>query len=150
MVSEISQTQERHDKICKLFDHAKTWEDRYRTLIELGKRLPPFPDSLKRPELLVKGCQSQVWLHTTLEASGKITLQGDSDALIVKGLVALLVQFYSGLSPEEILHLNPQFIETLGLKGALSPSRANGLYSMLKRIKYEALAHHHSSNSNRV
>jgi len=119
---------------------APSWEDRYKKIIQLGKALPGLPDDLKTEEAKVKGCQSQVWLHARLTPEGTIEFQGDSDALLVKGLVALLLQVYSGSSPKEILGTAPEFLKRMGFEGHLSPSRANGLFSMMKQIRNFAIA----------
>jgi cysteine desulfuration protein SufE len=116
------------------------WEAKYKHLIEKGKALPPFPEELKVEDLKVKGCQSQVWIHARLTEDGRIRFQADSDALIVKGLVSVLLSVYSEATPEEILNTSPDFLEKLGFKSHLSPSRANGLFSMLKQIQYYATA----------
>jgi cysteine desulfuration protein SufE len=115
------------------------WEVRYKKIIEMGKNLPDLPAELKTEQALVKGCQSQVWMHAHLE-DGKMIIKADSDALIVKGLVAVLVKVYSGQDPAEIMVHEPDFVERLGFKSHLSPSRANGFFAMIKQIKYFALA----------
>lgn len=122
------------------FSAAPDWEARYKLIIEKGKQLEPLPDDQKNDDLKVKGCQSQVWLKADLK-DGRIFFQGDSDAMIVRGLVALLLEIYSGLTPEEILSTSPEFVKKLGLDGALSPSRANGLFAMLKQIHFYAVAY---------
>jgi cysteine desulfuration protein SufE len=131
---------ERQAKLAAEFAKLPSWEDRYKHLIELGKKLPPLPKELYDEKFKVRGCQSQVWLHAGLDEKGNVTLQADSDALIVKGLVALLVTTFSGAAPAEILAASPNFIKELGFEGHLSPSRANGLYAMLKQIYYYATA----------
>jgi cysteine desulfuration protein SufE len=130
----------RQDKIIAEFQSINGWEDRYKKIIEMGKALPELPENLKVEEAKVKGCQSQVWLHASLDASQRIVFQGDSDALIVRGLVALLLQVYSGSRPEEILASPPQFLKAIGFEGNLSPSRANGLFAMIKQIQMFAMA----------
>lgn len=132
--------QERQDKIIKDFAALTQWEDRYKKIIEMGKALPEMPEGLKTEQNIVKGCQSQVWLSAKLNDEGLMELVGDSDALIVKGLVSLLLQVYSGATPREILSTPPEFLRALGFEGNLSPSRANGLHSMLKQIKLYATA----------
>lgn len=136
----MSQIQERQNKIIAEFSSLTPWEDRYKKIIELGKSLPPFPEDKRTEQNIVKGCQSQVWLVAELNERGQMILQGDSDALIVKGLVGLLLQVYSGATPAEILATPPEFLRALGFEGNLSPSRANGLHSMLKQIKLYATA----------
>ncbi len=116
------------------------WEERYKHLIELGKKMSVMEEAHKVPSNLVKGCQSQVWLHAELAADGKVLFQADSDASIVKGVIALLVKVYSGSSPDEILMTKPTFLEDIGLREHLSMSRANGLNSMIKQISFFAMA----------
>lgn len=120
------------------------WEDRYRYVIELGKELTPLHESERTPETKVQGCVSQVWLVSeTAEQDGKTVLlfRGDSDAHIVKGLIAILFQLYSGKTPEDILSIEakPVFAQ-LGLNEHLSPQRSNGLYSMVNRVRADAAA----------
>jgi cysteine desulfuration protein SufE len=133
-------TQDRQNQIIKEFSSLSQWEDRYKKIIDMGKALPEMPENLKTEQNVVKGCQSQVWLSANLDSQGHMILQGDSDALIVKGLVALLLKVYSGGAPSEILNTPPEFLKALGFEGNLSPSRANGLHSMLKQIKLYATA----------
>ena len=115
------------------------WESRYKHLIDLGKKLAPMNEVLKIEANKIKGCQSQVWLSAEIE-DGKIIFSADSDASIVKGIVALLVFVYSGSSPDEVLMTKPNFLEDIGLREHLSMSRANGLSSMLKQISFYAMA----------
>lgn len=132
--------QERQSKVIADFSVHTQWEERYKKIIEMGRALPSMSEEQKTEKNLVKGCQSQVWLHAALNEQGQVNLQGDSDALIVKGLVALLLYIYSGSTPAEILATPPEFLKALGFEGNLSPSRANGLHSMLKQIKNYAMA----------
>ncbi len=132
---------QRGDQVAADFAKLSSWEDRYKMIIALGKALADLPDDLRTEDAKVKGCQSQVWLHAKLNSKGEIEFQGDSDALLVKGLVALLLKVYSGTSPEEIMTTPPDFIKAIGFEGNLSPSRANGLFSMLKQIRYYATAY---------
>ncbi|MEK2688693.1 SufE family protein [Bdellovibrio sp. GT3] len=136
----MSTIQERQAKIISDFSAFTDWEDRYKKIIEMGKSLPAMPEEFKTEQNIVKGCQSQVWLHAAMTEDGKMNLVGDSDALIVKGLVALLLKVYSGATPNEVLMTPPEFLRALGFEGNLSPSRANGLHSMLKQIKLYATA----------
>jgi cysteine desulfuration protein SufE len=131
---------EREAQLIQEFSKISSWEDRYKKIIELGRVLPDLPESLRTEESKVKGCQSQVWLHARLSEQGAMELQGDSDALIVKGLVAVLLKVYSGSMPEEVLAASPGFLKTLGFEGNLSPSRANGLFAMIKQIQMFAMA----------
>ncbi len=132
---------ERGDQIAGEFAKLANWEDRYKMIISLGKALADFPEQFRTEDLKVRGCQSQVWLHANLNSKGEIEFQGDSDALLVKGLVALLLKVYSGTTPVEILTTPPDFMKAIGFEGNLSPSRANGLFSMLKQIRYYATAY---------
>ena len=116
------------------------WSDRYRYLIDLGKKLPPFPEEARDDQHKVRGCMSQVWL-THEEEDGRLRFYGDSDAAIVKGLIAVLFAAYSGRTPEEILAFDLEgWFEELGLGPHLSPNRRNGFFSMVERIKAEARA----------
>ena len=132
--------QERQKNIITEFSKFSDWEDRYKKIIELGKTLPEIPEQFKTEQNIVKGCQSQVWLHADLGPDGKVKFLGDSDALLVRGLVGILLQIYSDSTPSEILNTPPDFLKELGFEGNLSPSRANGLHSMLKQIKLYATA----------
>lgn len=132
--------QERIEKVKILFEQCKDWETKYTKLISLGKSLSDLDPLLKTEQALVKGCQSQVWLHAFLNDQGKMEIRGDSDAILVKGLVALLIQVYSEATPDEILATPPDFIQSIGFKEHLSPSRTNGLFSMIKQIQLFAQA----------
>ena len=113
------------------------WTERYQYLIDLGRKLPPFPDALKTDEHKVTGCQSQVWLVPSGDAQ-RLEFLAISDSAIVSGLIALLLRVYSGRSASEILATEPKFIETIGLAKHLSPTRSNGLAAMLAAIKQHA------------
>jgi cysteine desulfuration protein SufE len=128
-------------KLIQEFSAISSWEEKYQKIIALGKGLAALPEELKTPDLLVKGCQSQVWLKADLDSQGHVQLRADSDALIVKGLIAILLKIYSGLTPTEILDTAPTFIADLGFENHLSPSRANGLQAMVKQIKFYGLAY---------
>ena len=119
-----------------LFDD---WMDKYEHLIELGKSLPLIDASLKTAEKLIKGCQSKVWLHAEM-TDGKVVFTADSDAIITKGIIAVLVRVFSNQSPETIINADISFIDEIGLKEHLSPTRANGLVSMIKQMKLYAVA----------
>ncbi len=116
------------------------WMERYEYMIELGKSLPLIDSAFKTEDTIIKGCQSKVWLHAALE-NEKIVFSADSDAIITKGIVAILIRVFSNQSPETILKTNTDFIDEIGLKEHLSPTRANGLVSMIKKIKMYALAY---------
>ncbi len=121
-----------------LFDD---WMQRYEYMIELGRSLPLIDDKYKTEDKLIKGCQSRVWLHSELK-DGKVIYTADSDAIITKGIVAILVRAFSNQSPQAILDANTDFIDEIGLKEHLSPTRANGLVSMIKQMKMDAMAFH--------
>jgi cysteine desulfuration protein SufE len=130
------------DKITKIvadFKNFNGWEERYKHLINMGKTLEVMPEEHHVESNKVKGCQSQVWLFAELK-DGKIHFWGDSDASIVKGIVALLINIYSDRSPDEIMSLEPSFVDEIGLKQHLSMSRANGLSAMMKQIQMYAMA----------
>jgi len=116
------------------------WMQRYEYMIELGKSLPLIDPRLKTDEKLIKGCQSKVWLNSEIR-DGKIIFTADSDAIITKGIVAVLVRVFSNQKPQAILDANTDFIDEIGLKEHLSPTRANGLVSMIKQMKLYALAY---------
>ena len=126
------------DDIAEAFELIDDWEERYRYVIELGRELPEFPDALKTAATKVEGCVSQVWLRTGLEG-GKLVVQGDSDAMIVRGLVAILIGYYAGRPAAEVPALDVQaFLSRLQLSEHLTPQRSNGLNSMVKRIRSDA------------
>jgi len=126
--------------IVEEFSIFEDWLDRYNYLIELGNDLPEIEPLYRTNEYLINGCQSKVWLHADL-VDGKIEYKADSDAIIVKGIVALLVKVLSGRTPSEILENELYFIEDIGLKQNLSPTRSNGLLAMVKKMKLYALAY---------
>ncbi len=138
---------DRQRKIVEEFSQIENWEERYKKLIERGKNLRPLPEELKTKESLVKGCQSQVWLHAKVDHQGMMVIQADSDALLVKGLVSLVLEVFSKAPPKEILEEKVTFIEDIGLGSHLTPSRTNGLFSMIKQIKYFAAAFHMMNRS---
>lgn len=115
------------------------WMEKYDYLIELGKSLPMIDSAYKTDENIIKGCQSKVWLHGELTGD-KVIFTADSDAIITKGIIALMVRVLSNHSPEEILDADMEFIDKIGLKDHLSPTRANGLLAMIKQMKFYALA----------
>lgn len=132
-------------KIIQEFSQLKTifgqeteWELKYEKIIELGKKWPGLPEEFKIDDLKVKGCQSQVWLKAELQTDGKVRYRGDSDAILVRGLVALVLTVYDNETPEDILAFEPLFLKEIGLDTGLSPSRSNGLFSMIKQVKYYA------------
>ncbi|MFV0545125.1 MAG: SufE family protein [Bacteroides sp.] len=121
------------------FSDFSDWMDRYQLLIDLGNEQAPLEEKYKTEQNLIEGCQSRVWLQADLE-DGKIVFQAESDALIVKGIIALLIKVLSGHTPDEILNTELYFIDQIGLKEHLSPTRSNGLLSMVKQIRMYALA----------
>jgi cysteine desulfuration protein SufE len=124
--------------IIEDFSMYEEWLDKYEYLIELGKNLEPYPESSRTEDRLIKGCQSRVWLDSKFE-DGKIYFVADSDAIITKGIISLLISVYSGRTPDEILSSDFSFIDKIGLKENLSPTRSNGLVSMISTIKALAL-----------
>jgi cysteine desulfuration protein SufE len=132
--------QKRIDDLKSEFFKDADWETRYKRVIDMGKSLPEMPEAYKQDKFLVKGCQSQVWLHAERSPDGRVVFYGDSDAMIVRGLVACLIRVYSGAQSDEILSVGPQFLKEIGFEAHLSPSRANGLNSMVKQIYMYATA----------
>jgi cysteine desulfuration protein SufE len=132
--------QEKQDRIIRQFELLGDWPERYKYIIKLGQKLDPLDEKHRVEENLVRGCQSQVWLTTDLD-DGKVVFRADSDAAITKGLVALMVQFYSGEEPDTILQTEPEFIRKIGMQDHLSPTRSNGLASMVKQMKIYAMAY---------
>lgn len=121
-----------------MFDE-DNWDERYQYVIDLGKTLPIIDEKYKTDANIIKGCQSKVWLHGELD-HGKVVFSADSDAILTKGIIAILIRTFSHQKPSEILDANTEFIDQIGLKEHLSPTRANGLVSMIKQIKMYALA----------
>ena len=135
-----NQINEIQDEIIDEFSGFSDWMDKYSYIIEMGNALPPIDERHKTPDNIIEGCQSRVWLQADYDGS-VITFTADSDALIVKGIIALLIRVISGHTPEEILSADLYFIERIGLKDHLSPTRSNGLLAMVKQIKMYALAY---------
>ncbi|WP_298766989.1 SufE family protein [uncultured Polaribacter sp.] len=127
------------EEIIDEFSMFDDWMERYEYIIELGKSLPIINAANKLEENLIKGCQSKVWLYSELDAD-KVKFSADSDAILTKGIVALLLRVFSDQKPADILNADTTFIDKIGLKEHLSPTRANGLVSMLKQIKMYAIA----------
>ena len=128
------------DELIDEFSMFDDWMQRYEYMIDLGKSLPIIDENLKTDDLIIKGCQSKVWLHATLE-NDKVVFTADSDAIITKGIIAILIRVFSNQKPADILGANTDFIDEIGLKEHLSPTRSNGLVSMLKQMKLYALAY---------
>lgn len=131
---------QRQDEIIAEFQDLTDWMDRYAYIIDLGNTLPEFPENKKTPQNLIEGCQSRVWIDAERNADGTITFTADSDALIVKGIVSLLLRVLNGLTPDEILNADLYFIKEIGLQEHLSPTRSNGLVAMVRQIKNYAKA----------
>ncbi|RHU24153.1 MULTISPECIES: SufE family protein [Parabacteroides] len=130
---------ELQDNVIEEFSAFDDWMDKYALLIDLGNSLPPLEEKYKTESNLIEGCQSRVWLQADYE-DGKILFKGESDAVIVKGIVSLLINIISGHTPQEILDTDLYFIEKIGLKEHLSPTRSNGLVAMVKQMRMYALA----------
>lgn len=133
------QIEEIQDEIVEEFSMFADWMQRYEYLIELGKTLPIIDEEYKTDDRLIKGCQSRVWVHAEME-DGKMIFTADSDAIITKGIIALLVRVFSNQTPRDVALAKLDFIDQIGLKEHLSPTRANGLVSMIKQIKNYAIA----------
>lgn len=131
--------QEIQNEIVDEFSFFENWEERYEHLIELGKSLKPLPEEKKSADKVIKGCQSTVWLDAKMQED-KLVFEADSDAILPKGLAALLVRIYNHQNPKDILNSNTDFIEQIGLQEFLSPTRANGLLAMIKQFKFYAIA----------
>lgn len=127
------------EEIVDEFSMFDDWDERFQYVIDLGKSLPLIDPQYKVEENTIKGCQSKVWLHAEMQ-DGNVVFTADSDAIITKGIIAILIRAFSNHKPAEILEADTQFIDTIGLKDQLSPTRANGLVSMIKQIKMYALA----------
>lgn len=127
------------EEIIEEFSMFEDWMERYEYIIEIGKSLPQIEDEFKTDKNLIAGCQSKVWLHSELK-EGKINYTADSDAILTKGIVALLLRVFNHQTPKDVLNAELHFIDEIGLKEHLSPTRANGLVSMIKQIKLYALA----------
>lgn len=130
---------ELQDNVIEEFADFDEWMDKYALLIDLGNSLPPLEEKYKTESNLIEGCQSRVWLQADY-VDGKILFKGESDAVIVKGIVSLLISILSGHTPQEILDADLYFIEKIGLKEHLSPTRSNGLVAMVKQMRMYALA----------
>ncbi len=127
------------DELIEDFSFYQDWMEKYEYIIQLGKEVPLIKDEYKKDDYIIKGCQSKVWLYPELR-DGKVYFTADSDAIITKGLVSLMVKVLSGHTPQEIAQADLYFIDEIGLKEHLSPTRANGLLSMVKQMKLYAVA----------
>ena len=143
-MTDLNETQ---NDIVEEFSVFEDWLDRYNYLIELGNDLPEIDPKDRTNEYLINGCQSKVWLHADL-MDGKMEFKADSDAIIVKGIVALLVKVLNGRTPGEIMETELHFIEDIGLRQNLSPTRSNGLLAMVKKMRLYAMAYQAKNNQN--
>ncbi|SHE71296.1 Cysteine desulfuration protein SufE [Psychroflexus salarius] len=142
----MSSIQDTQAEIIDEFSMFDDWMQRYEYMIELGKSLPLIDEKYKTEDNIIKGCQSRVWVHA--EKNDKnLEFTADSDAVITKGIIAILIRVFSGQTPEDIMQADTKFIDEIGLKEHLSPTRANGLVSMIKQIKMYAIALNSSQNS---
>lgn len=128
------------DEIIDEFVDIEDWMDRYAYIIDLGNALPAIDEKYKTPQYIIEGCQSRVWLYAELNDEGKVVYTADSDAIIVKGIISLLIKVLSNHAPQEILDADLYFIDKIGLSEHLSPTRSNGLVAMVKQMKVYALA----------
>ena len=133
--------EEIQQEVIEEFEGFDDWMDKYQMLIDLGSEQEPLPEQYKVESNLIDGCQSRVWLQADLTSEGKIHFQAESDALIVKGIVTLLIRVLDNQTPDDILNADLHFIEDIGLKEHLSPTRSNGLLAMMKQMKMYALAY---------
>jgi len=139
------QIEEIQDEIIDEFSMFDDWMQRYEYLIELGKSLPLIKEEYKTEDRLIKGCQSQVWIHADMQ-DGKLVFTADSDAIITKGIISLLIRVFSNQTPQDIAEADLRFLDEIGLKEHLSPTRANGLVNMIKQIKLYAIAYQSKMN----
>ena len=131
---------QKQDEIIAEMSDIDDWMDRYSYIIDLGNSLPPIAEEFKTPQHLIEGCQSRVWLNASLNPVGKVEFTADSDAIIVKGIISMLIDVLSGHTPQEILDSDLYFIDRIGLSEHLSPTRSNGLLAMVKQMRLYALA----------
>ncbi|OFX88289.1 MAG: Fe-S metabolism protein SufE [Bacteroidetes bacterium GWF2_33_16] len=131
----------KQDEIVEEFSIFDDWMDKYNYLIELSRELPPIDPKFKTNQYLIEGCQSKVWLNADFE-NGLLKFSADSDAIITKGIVALLIRVLNNQKPEDVMNVNLYFIDKIGLQQNLSPTRSNGLLAMVKQMKLYALAYH--------
>jgi len=132
--------EESQQELIEQFADIDDWMDRYACIIDMGNALEPLPERLKTQDRLIEGCQSRVWLDATVNADGTVKYAADSDAIIVKGMISMLIDVLSGHTPQEIIDAKLHFIDDIGLADHLSPTRSNGLLAMLKQMRAYALA----------
>lgn len=133
--------EQKQQEIIDEFADIDDWLDRYAQIIDLGNELPPIDESLKTPDHIIEGCQSRVWLDAELDSDGLMHFRADSDAIIVKGIISLLISVLDGHTPQEVLDADLHFINDIGLGEHLSPTRSNGLLAMVKQMRLYALAY---------
>lgn len=133
--------EQKQQEIIDEFADIDDWLDRYAQIIDLGNELPPIDESLKTPDHIIEGCQSRVWLDAELDSAGLMHFRADSDAIIVKGIISLLISVLDGHTPQEVLDADLHFINDIGLGEHLSPTRSNGLLAMVKQMRLYALAY---------
>ncbi len=135
------------NEIIDEFSMFEDWMQRYEYMIELGKSLPLIDERYKTDDYIIKGCQSKVWVHSDMKED-KVIFTADSDAIITKGIIAILIRVFSNQRPQDIMEADTRFIDEIGLKEHLSPTRANGLVSMIKQLKMYALAYNNKLTQN--
>ncbi|MBD5322468.1 MAG: SufE family protein [Duncaniella sp.] len=135
------------DDIVSEFSEIDDWMDRYGMIIDLGNTLPPIDEKYRNPDHIIEGCQSRVWLNAELTDEGRVHYTADSDAIIVKGIISLLIKVLDNQTPDDILNADLHFIDDIGLSEHLSPTRSNGLLAMLKQMRLYALAFKASQQS---
>lgn len=138
---------EKINEIIDNFSLLSDWEERFKYVMDLGRDLPPLPSEQRTDDYKLNGCQSQVWLHAEM-TNGRLYFLADSDSMLVKGLVALLIRVYSDETPQTILNTPPAFLEKLGMQQHLTPNRANGLAAMIKQIRVYALGYQQKLGQN--
>ncbi len=129
------------DELIDEFNDIDDWMDRYAYIIDMGNALDPMPEEYKTPQFLIEGCQSRAWLHAELDDEGKVVFRADSDAIIVKGIISMLLKVLSGHTPAEIADAKLYFIDKIGLAENLSPTRSNGLAALVKQMLLYAMAY---------
>lgn len=145
MIESEESIADREKEIIENFSLFDTWEEKYEYIIELGRKLAPLSDDYRKDENIIRGCQSTVWLGARF-TNGKIYFEADSDAIIVKGLISILINVLSGQTPQDILDAKLDFLEEIGMMQHLAQTRSNGVLSMIKQIKNYALAFHSTEN----
>ena len=139
---------EAQDEIVEEFSAYDDWMDKYSLLIELGNDMEAYPEEHRKDEYIIEGCQSTVWIYAERNADGTLSFKGDSDAIIVKGIVALLLKVFNGQRPQDIEKAELYFIDKIGLKENLTPTRSNGLLAMIKQIRLYAMAYAAKESAN--